>query len=442
MQPDDSAVASRPTLVRAIGRWALTAAVVNGVIGSGVFGLPSTVAGLAGSWGPAAVLAAGAGIFLVVLSFAEVASRFEQGGGPYLYTREAFGPAAGFHIGWLHIWTRLLSAAAVLNVFVSYLAVLLPVVATPLGRAVTMTAGVGVVTVLNVRGVRQATWTVNLFTIAKLLPLVLLAVAGLAFVHPEVLAARAVPEPRWTDAVLVLVFAYGGFESSVIAAGETRDPRRDMAFALITAMGIITVIYCLVQLVVTVVLPDPGHTTTPVADALGQVLGGAGDKLGAVAVVVSVYGWLTGFALMTPRIMHAMAERRELPAAFGRLHAGGRTPHVAIIANSTVALGLGLVGSFAQTATLSAIVRLAIFAATCAALIALRRRADAPAAGFDLPWGVPVALAGLGFCAWLLATRSFAQAWMLAAVIGSGALVRRLVTRPGSSRPSPAAPPR
>ena len=140
---------SRPTLIRAIGRWALTAAVINSVIGSGVFGLPSTLAGFAGAWSPVTVLVAGVGIFIIVLCFAEVGSRFDEPGGPYLYTREAFGPAFGFQIGWLHIWTRLLSGAAVLNVLSGYLAPLVPWAGTATGRASVMIFAVTLVTVIK-----------------------------------------------------------------------------------------------------------------------------------------------------------------------------------------------------------------------------------------------------------------------------------------------------
>src|SRR5262249_33549628 len=99
---------TRPSLVRAIGRWSLTAGVINAVIGSGIFGLPSAVANLVGVWSPVAVLIAGCSIFIIILCFAEVGSRFEDAGGPYLYAREAFGPAVAFQIGLLLIWTRLL----------------------------------------------------------------------------------------------------------------------------------------------------------------------------------------------------------------------------------------------------------------------------------------------------------------------------------------------
>jgi amino acid transporter len=417
-----------PALVRAIGRWALTAVVINCVIGSGVFGLPATLAALTGAWSPAAVLLAGAGILVVVICFAEVGSRFDEAGGPYLYTREAFGPAIGFQIGWLHIWTRVLAAAAVLNVFVSYFAVLVPWAATPTGRATVMTAGMAVVTFVNVSGVRQAAWMVNMFTIAKLLPLAAVSILGMLNVDRAVLAAQAVADPQWTEAVLLLVFAYGGFESAVVAGSESRDPTRDTAFALLAGMLMITAIYALVQFAVVAVLPDAASHSAAVSDALGVVIGPAGVVLGSIAVLVSVYGWLAGYGLMTPRIFYAMGQRGELPRILGRVHARTRIPDVAIVLNSALALTLGLVSNFGQLATFSAISRLGILGMTCAALIALRRKLGEPA-GFRAPAGSAMAVGGVAFCFWLLSTRSLAQAWFLPIVVLAGALVWALRRR-------------
>ena len=413
---------TRTELVRAIGRWSLTAAVINSVIGSGIFGLPSAIAALVGAWSPLAVLVAGCCVFVVVLCFAEVGSRFEDPGGPYLYTRAAFGPAVGFQVGWLHIWTRLLSGAAVLNVLADYLKLLVPAVGTPAGRAVALTAGVALVTAVNVIGVRQASWAVNVFTVAKLLPILLLVALGAFNLRQEVFATQIVAAPNWTEAVLLLVFAYGGFESAVLAAGETRDPKRDTAFALVVAMTVVTAVYCLVQFVVVGALPRAGSSAAPVAAALGELLGPAGLTVGSLAVVVSVYGWLTGFALMTPRLIFSMAGRRELPAFLSRVHPRFRTPHAAVLVNSAVTLGFGLYSNFAQAATLAAVSRLGIFGLTCAALIALRRR-PGPAPGFRLPGGPVVALAGVAFSVWLISTRNLSQAWFLVALTAGGAVI-------------------
>ena len=288
MAPARSEHITQPSLVRAIGRFSLTAAIINGVIGSGIFGLPSAVAALTGAWSPAVVLIAGACIFLVLLCFAEVSSRFDQAGGPYLYAREAFGPVAGFQVGWLLVLSRLLTCAAALNILVVYVSLLAPVVATPAGRAITMTSAMAVATAINITGVRLATWTVNLFTVAKVLPLLLLIVVGLPHIGSDVLATQIVVRPDWGEAVLLMVFAYGGFESMIVAASETRRPREDTGAALIAAGAIVTLIYCLLQLVIVGVLPDAGQATAPVASALGEVMGTIGTSLGSVAVVLSV----------------------------------------------------------------------------------------------------------------------------------------------------------
>jgi amino acid transporter len=399
---------------------------VNGVVGAGIFGAPAAAAAFTGAWSPLAAVVAALGILTIVLCFAEVGSRFEESGGPYLYTREAFGAHVGFAVGWLHVWTRLLSAAAILNVFVDYLAPLAPWAAVSGGRLLVMLAVILLVTLTNVRGVALAAWTVDVFTVAKLAPLALLVALGLPQISREVLATQAVDEPRWTDAVLLMIFLYGGFESAVISASETRDPRRHTAFALLAALGVVTVTYVLVQLVVVGVVAHAAGVATPVAAALSAVAGPLGGILGSLAALVSGYGWLTGFALMTPRILWAMGERGELPPGFAAVHPRYRTPHLAVIVNSALAFALAAYGSFAGTAILSVVTRLLIFALTCAALPALRRQRPGEAAGFRLPAGPVVAALGVAFCLWLLATRSFDQIWVLLLILAAGFLMRLL----------------
>ena len=235
-----------PGFVRAIGRWDLTAAVINGVIGSGIFGLPAVLAALTGVLSPLAALAAGGGILLIVLCFAEVGSRFREHGGVYLYARAAYGPLVGFEVGWLLIWTRLLSAAANLNLFVLYLGELWPELAIGAPRAIVMTVLVATIAVTNVVGVRSATWSIDAFTIAKLVPLALLIVLGLPQVDGDVIATQAVADPDWTQAVLVMMFAFGGFESALLPAGEMRDPKRDIGFALLVGLAVIATVCLLV----------------------------------------------------------------------------------------------------------------------------------------------------------------------------------------------------
>jgi amino acid transporter len=396
--------------------------VINSVIGSGVFGLPSILAGFAGAWSPVTVLIAGAGILVIVLCFAEVASRFDGPGGPYLYNREAFGRAFGFQIGWLHIWTRLVSGAAVLNVLSSYLAPVFPWAGTPTGRATVMIVTVTLVTTVNIIGVRRASWTINMFTVAKLLPLVLVIVLGLFHFDRSVLNTQTVAEPKWTEAVLILMFGYGGFETGIVAGSESRDPKKDTAFALLTAMIAITVIYCLIQVAIVGILPHAAESKAPIAEALHVLLGPAGLTLGSIAVIISVYGWLTGFSLMGSRIIYSMAERDELPPILAEVNARFRTPHAAIILNSALALGCALASNFGQLATFGAISRLGIYIATCGALVALRRKHGDPET-FRAPGGPALAVIGVAFGIWLLSTRRLDQAWFLPVIVIVGGIV-------------------
>lgn len=423
-----------PELLRVMGRRDLTAAVINSVIGAGIFALPSAIAAFTGAWSPAAVLLAGLGMLPIAFCVAEVGSRFDVAGGPYLYAREAFGSTLGFHVGWLLVCSRLLSVGAVLNVLAAYLAALAPWVGTPFGRAITITIAVTLFTAINVRGARQAAWTVNLFTVAKLLPLLLVIVLGLVYLNRDVLATQRVAEVRWSDAVLAMVFAFGGFDVALIAASEVRRPREDTAFAIIVGMLIVTAVYTLMQLSVVGVLPHASGSQAPIADALRATLGAGGAVLGSAAAAVSAYGWLTGSALLLPRLPLSMAARGELPQLFGRVHQAFRTPHIAILSCSFVALAMGLAGSFAATATLSATGRLVVYVFMCGALLVLRRRGHPPA-GFVLPAGNVLAIVGIVFSAWLLSTRSFAQAWIIAAVIGAGVLVQLIMRRRGTESP-------
>ena len=415
--------ATRPGLIRAIGRFDLTALVINGVIGSSIFGMPSVLAALTGAWSPVTALLGGLGILAIVLCHAEVASRFDEAGGTYLYGREAFGRAVGFQAGWLSFWIRVTSMAANLNVFVDYLAQVWPAAGVAAGRAAVMGAVTALVTALNVAGVRQGARTVDAFTVAKLMPLALLVVLGLGRIRGDVLATQAVAAPDWTQAVLLLVFAYGGFEAALVPAGEARDPRRDSAFALLTGLAVIATVYALVQLTVVGLVPRVALVRAPVAAAFGILVGPAGAVLASLAAMISTYGWTVGAVLSTPRILYSMAQRAELPGALARVHPRFRTPDVSIYAFAVAGLAFGLAGGFAANATLSAIVRLVTYGMVCASLPVFRRRAGTEAARFRLPAGGLVSLLGIAFCLYLLSTRTFTQAWILLAIMAVGWLL-------------------
>ena len=397
-----SPATTRPQLVRAIGRWDLTALVVNSVIGSGIFGLPVLLIGLVGRWSPLAFLAAAAGLAVIALCFAELASRFDLAGGPYLYARAAFGRFVGLQVGWINWLVRITSAAANANLFVVYLAEFWPAAKEFGPRALVLTAIFGLLAVVNYRGVRQGAQVSDIFAVAKTLPLALFGLIGLFFLRGEYFGTGgAAGTGEWTQALLLLVFAYGGFESALIPAEEVREPRRNYPFALLVAFGLIALLYTLIQTVAVGTLPPGTETDRPLALSAGLFLGAGGAALISLAALVSTTGLLSGTMLNSPRLTYALAEQGDFPAVFAAVHKRFHTPHVSILIYAVLSWGLAVYGSFAWNANLSAVARLLIYGSACAALLMFRARGgEAPA--FRVPAGQVLAVAGIGFCVWLL----------------------------------------
>lgn len=403
--PETAQTTSSEGLVRAIGRWSLAALIVNCIIGSGVFGLPSVLAGLLGRASVLAVMLAALAMAVIMACFSEVASRFSQTGGPYLYAQEAFGRFMGIQVAWLVWFVRLTSCAANANLFVIYLGEFWPSATQPAMKLAILTLLIGILAAINFRGVRAGARVSTSFTIAKLASLTVVAVAGTIYL---IGAHRMIPQTitspganNWARAIVLLIFAYGGFEAALISAGEAKDPRRDIPFGLFTALITCAVIYALIQWVVVGVLPDPAHSERPLADVARIVMGHGGAALISIGALFSIYGYLSGNILATPRITFALAERGDFPSLFARVHPRFRTPYISIFVFALLVWGLALFGSFAGNATLSAGSRLFYYGTTCAVLPVLRRKQKKPAL-LQVPGGTILAILGVLICAALL----------------------------------------
>jgi amino acid transporter len=412
---------SAPGLVRAIRRWDLVALAINAIIGAGIFGLPSQVFARTGSYSLLAFLACAVVVTFIVLCFAEVSSRFTGTGGPYLYAREAFGPLIGFEVGWMTWVARVAAFAANTNLLLAYLAVFAPPVETAFWRVVAIVLVVGLLTFVNVRGVRHATVASNVLTVAKLVPLALFVAVGLFFVVPARLVAPAAVAPGdFSLSVLLLVYAFSGFELAAIPGGEVRDPGRDLPRALVVSIGIVTVVYVFIQIVAIGTLPGLGTSTRPLADAAGQFLGPLGAAVISGGAVVSILGNLNAGLLVAPRLPFAMADRGELPSGVAAVHRRFRTPHVAILATAGIMLALTLSGTFVYAATISVLARLFSYAVTCLALPVFRRSAAVPPARFVVPGGPAVSALALLAVVWLVSNSTGREARdaAVAAILG------------------------
>jgi basic amino acid/polyamine antiporter, APA family len=416
-------------LVRAIGRWSLTALTVNSVIGSGVFGLPSTVAALLGKNSVLAVLIAGLAIGVIMACFAEVASQFAEAGGPYLYARAAFGRLMGILVGWMLYLSQSAAPAANANLFVLYLAEFWPAAKEFWLRVLVLTLLIWVLALINVLGARQGTAVSNVFTVAKILPLLMVVLAGAAFTIVRPASSVAIPPPAagaWFKAIALLFFYYGGFESALAPMSEAKNPRRDSVFALFGALLVCATIYALVQWVVVGVLGSAASTDRPLAELARITLGNNGAALVAIGALVSVYGYLSAKLLGMPRVTFALAERGDLPRWFATVSPRFHTPWLSILVYAAVVWALALTGNFAWNVTLSVVARLFYFAVICAALIALRKQ-QPNATRLRVPAGPGLAIVGiliaLSLTIYTVTTPSDRGKWLIVAAAFGGALL-------------------
>jgi amino acid transporter len=404
----------------------LAALMLNTMIGSSIFGLPSLIAAHLGKRSPAGYLVAFAGIAVIAACLAEVASQFQEAGGPYLYARSAFGPFVGIQIGWLTWLARISAASAVANLFISYLSTFVPAVKAPLARFVVIVTLLSFLAAMNYRGVSSGNRLSNLFTVTKLGLLAVFVIGGLAVLtlHPAIRVMPAnVPASAgdWFDAIILMVYSYGGFEAALFAAGEARNPRKDAPSALVIALVTATILFIAVQYVVIHTLANPAATGTPVVDSARQFLGPLGVGLVAAGTLVSTYGYLSANMLHTPRVTFAMAQHGEFPKVFAAIHPRFRTPYISIVAFAVLLTLFSAAGSFRWNAMLSAVARMFMYGSIAAALPVLRRK-QPQAAHFRLPAGVLFAALALLFSAVLVTRMHWGELAVVSVTFALGAL--------------------
>lgn len=420
-----------PTLVRGVSRWQIVGLSINDVIGSGVYLLPAAAAALLGPSSAWAVVAAGVAVAFLVLCFAEAASYFDQPGAAFLYTRAAFGDFVGFEVGWMTWLARIASLASLANGLALACAYLWPDAASGWPRAAVIVVTLVALARVNVVGVTSGARTAVTLTVAKLVPLVFFILVGMWFVDGARLSAVPKPEnASLGEAALLLLFAYAGFENTAAAAGEYRNPRRDIPFAMLTMIVVVTVIYTAVQVITMGTLPDVATAKAPLAQAAATFAGGAAATLLTLGAVVSIVGNLGNTTLMGPRYLFALAQNGYGPRILAAVHPQFRTPANAIALQTTIALALALSGSFVQLAMLSVIARLTTYIGTAAAVPVLRRKFAGAEGAIRLPGGPAIPVIAVAVSLAFLASATWRNLVAGACALAVGALIYALRRRP------------
>ena len=401
-----SPITARTGLLRVVTRGEIVALSLNDVIGSGVYLiLPVAAAALLGPASVWAILAAGGAVLLLVLCFAEAGSLFEKAGGAYVYTRAAFGDFVGFEVGWMTWIARIASVAGLSVFFARPVAFLWPAAAGGAAKWFVILAAVLTLTAINVLGVKSGARTAVVLAWGKVLPLLLFVAVGVFHVSwSRVFPVPAPATENFGKAALLVLFAYAGFENTAAPAAEFRNPRRDVPFALVVMILLVTAIYTMVQLVAIGTIPNLGSSHTPLADEARVLMGPLGGLALTLGAIFSVLGTNNNTILAGPRYLYALAESGALPRIFARVHPKYRTPYVAIVTQTGIAILLMLTGTAEELAELSVIARLATYVGTAASVPVLRRKMPASERAIRLPGGPTIPIAALAICVAFLAS--------------------------------------
>jgi amino acid transporter len=384
-------------LIRGVGFVGLTAAIINVIVGGGIFLLPATIAGNMGPSAPIAFLAGAMAIIPVTLCFAAAGSRTALTGGPYAYVDRAFGPLSGFMAGvlmWLGNWA---SSAGIAAGLVGQAATRIPALADPTTRTVVLVTLYSLLVTLNALGIRAGSRAIVTLATLKLTPLIVLTAIGLFFVDWRFIDLGAFPGLEALGLSMVAtIFAYSGMETALTPSGEIKQPERLVPRATLVAVMFVVLLYLGVQTVALGVLgPELTGNAAPIAATAGKLWAPGFDLL-LITASVSMLGFLQGNLLGSSRALYALGRDGYLPAALGRITAKHRVPLIALITHATLACALAIVGTFDWLVLLSGGANCLLYVAVCAAAWQMQRRGiHEHGKPFVLPGGPAIPLLGV-----------------------------------------------
>jgi amino acid transporter len=422
MKPSSSLENSPEKLPRNLGLWGIWMLVVNGLIGAGIFGLPSGAAALAGEYSILIYAFCALLILPVILCFAELGSYFRGTGGPVRYGTLAFGPFIGFQGGWLYYLARLISFSANTVLLTDSIAYFIPAAAESLGRLISLAVICISLSLVNVLGSVESIRSMTVFTIIKFTVLILLPIGGFILLGADVIPSFSSPVPLFSDlgsAALLLIYAFVGFEGAVVPAGEAKRPERDMPLGLLLGLAVVAVLYMLIQLVTQAAVPNLADSKTPLLDASATLFGNAGAVILMIGVAASVIANLLGAMFSSTRLTYALSLEKSLPQWFGEVHPKFLTPANSVIFFGISAFLLSAFGSFTVLAAMTVLSRLFLYIMSCAAIPRLRSQFVGEGR-FILKGGYTVPVLGILACLWLMMQVSERSIWMTALFIAIG----------------------
>jgi basic amino acid/polyamine antiporter, APA family len=398
-------------LKREIGVRSLALAIINMVVGSGIFVLPAIVAEGLGASAIVAYIACGVLIFLLALCFAEVGSNTNKSGGIYTYIEDAFGPWAGFLACNIYVVGASMAAdAAVANALADTMQSFFPALSIDVYRMIFLLMLFGGLTWLNISSVKNGVRFVELAGIGKLIPLVLLVVVAIPHVSAENLKWVIQPVAGNIGAAsLLLFFAFLGVEVPLSNGGEIKKPLRTVPRGIFLGVSIILILYTSIQCVVQGTLGDQlgNNKDAPLAAVADIALGKPGMIFIIGITILAIVGSLSGAILSMPRVLFAGARDGLLPKPLAKVHPRFATPYVAIMVYAGIGFIMAVSGGFKQLAIIASASSLLLYLGVVLATIKLRKtKAAGTEKGFRIPGGVAIPLTAAAAIIWLLSNLS------------------------------------
>jgi amino acid transporter len=375
---------------------------LNGVIGSGVFLLPGNAYALVGSQSIWVYLFDTLLVSAIALCFAEVGGMFDKTGGAYLYSKEAFGEFVGFEVGIMKWAVGIIAWASMAVGFATALGAFWPAAATGTLKNIIAVTILVVLGIINILGIKIAKYLNNIVTIGKLIPLIFFVAVGIFFIKGgNFTSVKPITSNNFGNAVILVFYAFTGFEALAIAAGDMENPKKNVPIAIIVTIAVASIIYILAQVVSIGTLgASLGKSTAPIADATNVFVGGFGKTFVTLATLVSIGGINIAASFNTPRSGVALAEYGILPKTVSKENRFG-SPSVAIIISVLIAIPLVISGSFVQLAVISVVSRFVQYIPTCLSVIVLRKRKDLETS-FRVPFGYVLPIVAVLVSIWLL----------------------------------------
>ncbi len=412
------------SLHRGITKWALVLMIINSIIGAGIFGLPSKIFALTGVYSIAAFFICAAIVLVFILCFAEVGSRFKTTGGPYTYILSAFGKFPAFVVGWLLLLSRIFNYATLINLLITYLSFFSPALSEPFARAGIIILVTALLTYINHIGVKNIATTSNIFTIAKLLALGTFIIVGLFFLQKDNFILPPTPSvASFSTAVLLLVFAFGGFESVMVNTGEINNPSKTIPFGLLIATLVVAVFYILIQITSIGTLPSLATSDKPLADAASGFMGSIGAKFIAAGAVVSILGTLNILLFSGSRLPFAFSNEGQFPKIFSYVDKKYKTPTISLVSVAVTTIIISIAWSFLAALTVAVIIRVSVYLFVCASLIKLRKKIPQQTDFYKLRFGNALAITGIALCIWLLSAARLIELRNAAIFVSLGIII-------------------